>query len=69
MTDWFPPIEGVHILGWIGGTTLGATMIATGGTVVTAYGGFLLGFCLLWAWLRFRYEEINLRTAVDEVEE
>ena len=50
---------------------LGLILVTAGGfeeTLATGYAGFVFGYCLIWAFLRFRYESIEFRTAVDVVE-
>lgn len=67
MVQWFPPLEGVNVAGWVGTVAVGIGLIMQGSTFGTAYGGFMIGFCLLWAWIRWRYESVELRTAIGEV--
>jgi len=74
MNNLFPPLKGVHLAGWVACLIIG---LGLGGIVsvdvseifAIGYGGCMLGYCLLWAYLRFRYESIEFRTAVDVAEE
>jgi hypothetical protein len=68
MIQWFPPLEGVHVAGWIATVALGIVMVLEPSIISTGYGGFLIGFCVLWGWIRWRYDSIELRTAVEEVD-
>ena len=74
MSSLFPPLRGVHLAGWAICMllALGLILITAGGgfeeTLTTGYAGFMLGYCLIWVFLRFRYESIEFRTAVDVVE-
>lgn len=63
----FPRLEGVHIAGWVLTFAFGAFLIGQDSTVMTAYGGFCVGFAVLWAFIRHRYQSVEFRTAVDEV--
>lgn len=67
MVQWFPPLEGRHLAGWVGTIAVGAALISTPSKLGVAYGGFAIGFCLIWAWIRWRYKAIEFRTAIDEV--
>jgi len=74
MNNLFPPLKGANLAGWVAcllmGIGLGGIVSAeVAEKVAIGYGGCMLGYCLLWAYLRFRYESIEFRTAVDVAEE
>ena len=63
----FLPLDGPQLVTWIMYFVLSLFLLTLDATHWTAFGGFLVGYTAMWAWVRYRYESIEFRTAIEEV--